>query len=1250
MNLQISSFNTRGLGEHKKRRCIFQWLKRFHKGICLLQETHSTLTCEEQWLREWDGTIIFNHGTNMSKGVAIVIPKSMEFTINKQVSDNNGRILLLDIDLGDQNLILVNVYAPTKDKEKEQIDFIDVLRTMLEEYNDRNIVIGGDFNTYLDPNLDKKGGLIQNLSNYANFLKAFNEEFNLIDSYRTLQPDSLKYTWRGKTRNGLVQSRLDYIFISTHMIYDLDNVLIDPSVKSDHSIITVNFNIHQEHTRGKGFWKFNSSLLKSKEYIEIVKNVLDNCKNKYINFENKTLLWDVIKCEIRSETISYAAWASKKRKEEIEKLRNALIVLEININNGENVFNEYQETKLKLEGMMQAVADGVFIRSRAKFIEDNEKSTKYFLQLEKRNNRTKSIRTLITENGSITDPQKILDEQRLFYKNLYTKSSRDKCDKDCSFFNANIPQLDEIDKNNCEKLITIEECGIALQSLPNNKAPGSDGFNTEFFKFFWTDIKHLVFDSFAFSFKSEMLSIDQKRALLTLLPKPGKDLRYLKNWRPLSLLNTDYKILTKLLSIRLQKVIPNLVSEDQVGYIKGRQLGENCRKIIDIFENTENKVDPGFALFLDFEKAFDTVSWDFLFDTLKAFNFGNEFIKWIKIIYKQPLCSVTNNGHAAESFETSRGIRQGCPISALLFVLVAELMSIAIRQDPGIKGLTFNNTIITITQMADDTTLFLKDLNSVQNCLKILHHFSKCAGLKLNTDKTEAFQLGLKSQLIKAKFGLKWVNGPIKVTGIWVGNNIQSLSVDAIKEKIQKLKVLLNMWKMRNLSIKGKITLLRSQAMPIFLYLASILYVPTEYIKKVDELFFDFVWPKGKHHVKKKVLIQDIESGGLKMPDVEAMIKSIKLTWIKKIAINNSSFASLAKSMMSIDNFKQFIQYKNDSSFLNSSMPNFYKQLFHFWYELHSRPPNTPNEILNEIIWNNKRIIRNGRPIPPGIYNLHGISKVGDLLNMDGKFLTVQEINQIYAIEIEVLMYNGIKCAIPKQWMSKINSISMQNWKTSNTIDLKINFIQKDFFKLKCKQLYSEFIILKSERPSALYKWEELYYYAELDWKHIFRLPYTTARETTLQSFQYQIINRYIPCRNNLHLWRKEPDNLCVECKEIDTIEHYLYKCQSLNNFWSNLKTILYNAFNINMQLSTLDVIFGILNENNSDPVFDAINFCILFAKYFIHICKTQSDPIDFAHFKIKIKERLAIEQFLHVQNEKLTVFENKWLPLYNIL
>ena len=130
----------------------------------------------------------------------------------------------------------------------------------------------------------------------------------------------------------------------------------------------------------------------------------------------------------------------------------------------------------------------------------------------------------------------------------------------------------------CDAPVTLEELGFALKQLPNNKSPGSDGFTTEFYKFFWPDLKHIIFENVQYAFEAEILSLDQRRALLTLLPKSGKDIRFLDNWRPLSLLNTDYKILAKLLSIRLQNVIDTLVSEDQVGFVKVTwHLGDNCR-------------------------------------------------------------------------------------------------------------------------------------------------------------------------------------------------------------------------------------------------------------------------------------------------------------------------------------------------------------------------------------------------------------------------------------------------------------------------------------------------------------------------------------------------------------------------------------------------------------------------------------------------------------------------------------------------
>ena len=233
----------------------------------------------------------------------------------------------------------------------------------------------------------------------------------------------------------------------------------------------------------------------------------------------------------------------------------------------------------------------------------------------------------------------------------------------------------------------------------------------------------------------------------------------MKNWRPLSLLNTDYKILTKALASRLQAVIPELVSPNQTGYIKGRYIGDNIRTIYDIIEFSSLKNLPGMIVMLDFEKAFDSISWQFLFRTLEAFNFGPVFQKWVKIIYETPQCCITNNGFSSTFFPLTKGIHQGCPISALLFLLVAEIMAINIRKNKEIKGITCNHETLTISQLADDTTLFLRDRQSLAAALTLIDDFGKSSGLRLNKDKCEAFWIGSEINNASKLCNIEWICG-----------------------------------------------------------------------------------------------------------------------------------------------------------------------------------------------------------------------------------------------------------------------------------------------------------------------------------------------------------------------------------------------------------------------------------------------------------------------------------------------------------
>ena len=587
----------------------------------------------------------------------------------------------------------------------------------------------------------------------------------------------------------------------------------------------------------------------------------------------------------------------------------------------------------------------------------------------------------------------------------------------CALLEQSFPQLTDLDKAMCDQDITLEECGKSLRDLPNNKAPGSDGFTADFYKFFWLDIKSFVCNSFQYAYQHGILSIDQRRAVLTLLPKANKDIRFLKNWRPLSLLNTDYKILTKLLANRLQRVLPYLISEDQAGCLKNRFIGENIRKIIDIFENTYSKKDPGLAIFIDFEKAFDTVSWQFLFKTLTRFNFGNNFIWWIQTIYNQPLCSVINNGHASDFFEITRGIRQGCPLSALLFIIVAEVMAVNIRNNKNIQGLTFGEAEIKLTQFADDTTLFLKNYESLNVSLGLLEHYQYCAGLKLNKDKSEIVQLGTPSIKL-LKHGLKLVKGPIKTLGVWIGNSCAETCKINFDERLKKLNNLLNMWQSRSISIKGKITLLCSQAVPLIMHTASVLYVPQSIIDEVDSIFYKFLWPKGKHHVKKRVIIQDIADGGLKMPDIESKIKSVKLTWVNRL-LCESNFSKIASTHTGITNFLQFFKYKNDVLFLRDNFPPFYKQIVQYWYEIYSIKPTNQNDILNEYIMYNKYILVDKKPVYWKKWTEKGIHRIYDMVDNRGKLLSKPDLEVKFNCELDQMQYNSILSAIPKEWKKK---------------------------------------------------------------------------------------------------------------------------------------------------------------------------------------------------------------------------------------
>ena len=206
--------------------------------------------------------------------------------------------------------------------------------------------------------------------------------------------------------------------------------------------------------------------------------------------------------------------------------------------------------------------------------------------------------------------------------------------------------------------------------MKNNKTPGMDGLAVEFFKFFCVDLGHFILRSLNYGYRIGSLSTAQKQGLITCLPKPNKARDKLKNWRPISLLNVIYKMASTAISNRIKSVLQNLIYDDQKGFISGRFIGENIRLLYDVLFETRKQNIPGLLLSVDFEKAFDTVSWKFIQKTLTYFNFGDSMKKWIKVFQNGSESSILQNGYMSEFFLSETGMQTGRPYFAIYFYLM----------------------------------------------------------------------------------------------------------------------------------------------------------------------------------------------------------------------------------------------------------------------------------------------------------------------------------------------------------------------------------------------------------------------------------------------------------------------------------------------------------------------------------------------------------------------------------------------------
>ena len=845
-------------------------------------------------------------------------------------------------------------------------------------------------------------------------------------------------------------------------------------------------------------------------------------------------------------------------------------------------------------------------------------------------------------------------EEKRFYQFLYTHKEVNLEDENITnkfFINADhIPKLSEEQKQSCEGLLTKKECILAIKSMSNNKSPGTDGLPVEFYKIFWNDISDILVNSFNYAYNNKTLSVSQKRGIITLLPKKDNDTRFLKNWRPISLLNTDYKIMTKCIALRLKKVLPTIIHPSQTGFMKDRYIGFNIRLILDLIDYAEQENKPGLIFSIDFEKAFDSVSWEYLEKCIDYFNFGNSFKNWVKIFINEISSCVLNCGWSTGFFPLKRGVRQGCPLSPYLFLLCAEVFGIGFRNNIDITGMTINETEEKLAQFADDTQILLNGTQqSLNESIYMLELFETISGMKINFDKSEIAKLGSsKNEEYRLQRDVKFTENSLKILGVQMPingslNTIISLNYNPL---VTKIKLKLKQWSKRSLTLYGKATIIKTLILPQLIYqLSNLPSPPPKFLKEIDNRIFDFIWDNKRAKIKRSQLYLDYSEGGLGIPNVLAYSNNLKIKWIKYLA--DESFSSGWKNIfLSINNIGKFIFRCNikcsDIQSLNIKN-SFWNDVLQSWAKVHYIFDNNvyiKSEQPQNFLWYNSDIKLQNKVIYYKKWHEKGIQYVKDILDDNSNFLDYNQFKTKYDLNINFLHYYGL--------INKLRNMVNRGGREKNCdkmLDklLSMENASKYFYKILLNSLN------KHTERNCFSKWERVTDTNDINWEIIFSRIYSTTIDTKIRNFQYKLIHDILPDNRILQKMGVTEDDLCNFCNNHrDSVIHYIWHCPKAQQFWNSTKIWLETLLNTNIELSLKTVLFG--DEFVTDYVQNnLINFLILISKHYLHCCKwTKSEP-SLSLLKQKIKQREKIEKEIAFQTGKIEFHNKKWHCLQHI-
>lgn len=821
MDLQsFVSWNVRGANGISSQYLIRMLVNRQKPAIVCLQETKCSLWTEKN-LKSFGMPSPFgwhqSPSVGQSGGLLTLWNKSV-FSLSPSSSYANWSSVRGTCTLDNRELLILNCYAPQSLESKKRVwkEILSELATATEHY----VILMGDFNAVrrMDERANSKFNHLES--------SAFND---FIDSTGLLEVQlaNSKFTWFGP---GNKCSKLDRMLVSQDW-FALGNwsVSTHDRFTSDHCPLSLT--ITPIDWGPKPFKLFNC-WLEDPHFVEELKHYWSsgNCSSFTKKFKR---LWEVAKI-----------WSKDQFGGIDEKIR-ALQVLQRKADLEINQVTPISRVQDEMDRLIRIKVGVLRQKSRLSWELRGEKNTKFFHRAIAKRRHSNNISSISNGTGIISNPEGIRKILLDYFKSLLTTPFPGKV---FNLGSSMLTSLFEREKMDLVKDFSYSGIEDALAATDGSKSPGPDGVNAGVLRSLWPVIRNDVMHFFFSFHSSHHIPRGYNSSFIVLIPKVLHP-RIPSQFRPISLMNSIVKLLSKVLARRMRRVMNSLVGPTQSAFIHGRQISDSILIANEVIHSLQTKESAGVVLKIDFEKAFDNIRWGFVFEVLRSINFDSKWIDWISSIFESSRISVIVNGAPSEEFSPTKGLRQGDPLSPLLFNLIGEVLAKLLDRASNLHifsgvSLPSYSSPITHLQFADDVILFLKpDCNSIIGVKRVLQTFQVLSGLKINFSKSSLYGYGQSDDNTRnwaSLLGCEVGKGPLKYLGAELGSSPKLLKywsplVNKVHSKIKS-------YDASTLSVAGRLVLLKSAIDSIPTFWFSLYKIPSGIVSQIEKARRKFLW------------------------------------------------------------------------------------------------------------------------------------------------------------------------------------------------------------------------------------------------------------------------------------------------------------------------------------------------------------------------------------------------------------------------